>query len=153
MGFGGGCKKVSICKRKENLGLNWRLRRYLSGWLEESLLWFSEMCPSSTEVESALTKSLPHQIHTIWTQKDTKPAGQNSCRHTHKHKQHTNKYKQQKLGQPYSFLGQSTSKICTSECMHIITKSCVQTHLLILQTLTFRSSSFHAQNLGVSSGL
>lgn len=46
-----------------------------------------------------------------------------------------------------------TSKICVSECMHAITKSHAQPHLLILQTLTFRPPNFHAQNLGVSPGL
>lgn len=149
-----GCRKQVFVKEKERKTQaqlkTQEIPPFLAGW--RRVCWVLEMCPARSEVECAFTKSLLQQIPIIWTQKNTKTGGQNFYRHTHKHK-HTNKHGWQELGQCYSSLRPSTSKICVSECSHTTTKSHAQTHLLILQTVSFRPSSFHAQSLGVSTGL
>lgn len=105
--------------------------------------------PASTEAELEFPKSMPQKCpNTLWTQKDTKNSGQNFYRHTTNINNTEINMSNRNWANPIPPL-LSTSKICILECTHTTTKS----HLLILQTLTFRSFYFYAQSSGVSPGL
>lgn len=117
--------------------------------MQEIPLWFSEMCLPALRPSLSSQKTCPRNAPILYGPRRTQktvgrtftgiPTNINNTQINMSNRNWAN---------PIPPL-LSTSKICILECTHTTTKS----HLLILQTLTFRSFYFYAHSSGVSPGL